>query len=47
VRAHLHDWWWAEHPHIGRIVEWRGNMVEVDGLRFNVDHPAITRGVKA
>ena len=47
VRAHLHGWWWAEHPLIGRIVEWRGNIVHVDGLRFNVDHPAITRGVKA
>jgi FkbM family methyltransferase len=47
VRAHLHGWWWAEHPLIGRIVEWRGNIVHVDGLQFNVDHPAITRGVKA
>ena len=47
VRAHLQGWWWAEHPLIGRIVEWRGNIVHVDGLRFTVDHPAITRGVKA
>jgi FkbM family methyltransferase len=46
VRAHVHAWWWAEHPLIGRIVEWRSNIVHVDGLRFNVDHPVITRGVK-
>jgi len=45
--AHLHEWWWAEHPLVGRIVEWRGNIVRADGLSFSVDHPAITRGVKA
>jgi FkbM family methyltransferase len=43
----MHEWWWAEHPLVGRIVEWRGNIVQTDGLCFSVDHPAITRGVKA
>src|SRR5215212_6700577 len=43
---HLHSWWWDEHPFAGRIVEWRGNIVQADGLRFSVAHPAITRGVK-
>lgn len=46
VPAHIHSWWWADHPFAGRIVEWRGNIVQADGLLFSVDHPSITRGVK-
>src|SRR5829696_6714097 len=46
VPDHLRSWWWDEHPFAGRIVEWRGNIVQADGLRFSVAHPAITRGVK-
>lgn len=46
VRQHLHHWWWAEHPVLGRLVEWRGDVVKVDGLSFSVAHPSISRGVK-
>ena len=46
VRHHLHRWWWAEHPSLGRLVELRGNVVNVDGLTFSVDHSSISRGVK-
>lgn len=39
-------WWDGEHEWFGRIVEGRGNKVEIDGCIFSVSDPLITTGLK-
>ena len=39
--------WFHDHAWLGRLVELRGNWVELDGCRFDVSHPQITRGLRA
>lgn len=39
--------WFHDHAWLGRLVELRGNWVEIDGCRFDVSHPQITRALRA
>lgn len=39
--------WFHDHAWLGLLVELSGNWVELDGCRFDVSHPQITRGLRA
>jgi FkbM family methyltransferase len=39
--------WYSDNELVGRLVELRGNWVRVDGCRFDVSHPQISRGLKS
>jgi FkbM family methyltransferase len=42
----LRQWWYGDHDWLGRLVELRGDWVRVEGCRFDLSHPQISRGLK-
>lgn len=46
IRGRLHHWVRDQNAWLGRIVEWRGNVGRVGSLRFDLNNPAISTGLK-
>src|SRR5687768_9453953 len=44
---HVRQWWYRDHPVLGLLVELAGNRVRIDGCRFDVSHPEISRAIRS
>jgi FkbM family methyltransferase len=47
LRAGARRWWWRDHEWLGRFVALRGNLVRLEGCRFDVSHPLISNALRA
>jgi len=50
LRARFYEarrWWYRDHPVVGWFVELSGNRVRIEGCRFHVSHPQISRAIKS
>ncbi|HEX5473876.1 MAG TPA: FkbM family methyltransferase [Vicinamibacterales bacterium] len=42
----MRQWWYRDHQWLGRFVEWRGNLIRLDGCLFDVSHPQISTALR-
>jgi FkbM family methyltransferase len=46
-KSGLYNWWLSDHWSLGKLVELKGNKVQIDGLQFIVNSPAIKTELKS